>query len=380
MTAFRTLGFHNGHILIGDAIVDAAVLTQADGRFTAVEPHAHDTDGIDLQGGWLLPGFIDVQVNGGGGVLLNNDISADALGTIARAHARFGTTALMPTLITDAPAAIAAALDAVDAAIEARVPGIVGLHIEGPFISAARKGIHDPALIRPLDPALIELLCRPRRGRVMLTLAPEAVSAEALATLAAAGVILCAGHTNATFEQAQAGFAAGISGVTHLYNAMSPLLHRAPGMVGAALLNDAVYCGLIADGIHVAAPALDIAWRMKGPDRLMLVTDGMPSVGMRDGSFTLNGREITVQGGVCQDADGTLAGSSLNMAAALRHMAKHTGADVPAASRMASGTPARFLGLDAERGRIAPGLVADLVWLDAALNPVQCWIGGAPMI
>lgn len=375
------LAFTNGHILLGDRIVPAATVRIEAGRIADIATDV-PVDGtvVDLDGGWLLPGFVDSQVNGGGGALLNNDITVEGLATIAQAHARFGTTALMPTLITDTPAAISAALDVVDAAIAQGLPGIVGLHIEGPFINAVRKGVHDPALIRHLDEDLLAELCRPRRGKVMLTIAPEQVEPQALERLRAAGVIISAGHTNATFVEAQAGFAAGLTGVTHLYNAMSPLQHRAPGMVGAALLNDAVWCGIIADGVHVAGPALEIALRMKGTERLMLVTDAMPSVGMSAGSFELNGRTITVTDGVCQDENGTLAGSSLDMAGAVRTMVALTSADVPMASRMASATPASFLGLADEIGTLAPGLRADLVWLDAALQPVQCWIGGGAVI
>lgn len=374
------LAFTNGHILLGDRIVPSAAIEIADGRITAIADTAGETASVDLGGGWLLPGFVDSQVNGGGGALLNNDITAEGLATIAQAHARFGTTALMPTLITDTPAAISAALDVVDAAIAQALPGIIGLHIEGPFINAVRKGVHDPALIRHLDEDLLAELCRPRRGKVMLTIAPEQVEPQALERLRAAGVIISAGHTNATFAEAQAGFAAGLTGVTHLYNAMSPLQHRAPGMVGAALLNDAVWCGIIADGVHVAGPALEIALRMKGTERLMLVTDAMPSVGMSAGSFELNGRTITVTDGVCQDENGTLAGSSLDMAGAVRTMVALTSADVPMASRMASATPAAFLGLADEIGTLATGQRADMVWLDAALQPVQCWIGGGAVI
>lgn len=375
------LAFTNGHILLGDRIVPAATVQIEAGRIADIATDV-PVDGtvVDLDGGWLLPGFVDSQVNGGGGALLNNDITIEGLATIAQAHARFGTTALMPTLITDTPAAISAALDVVDAAIAQGLPGIVGLHIEGPFINAVRKGVHDPALIRHLDEDLLAELCRPRRGKVMLTIAPEQVEPQALERLRAAGVIISAGHTNATFVEAQAGFAAGLTGVTHLYNAMSPLQHRAPGMVGAALLNDAVWCGIIADGVHVAGPALEIALRMKGTERLMLVTDAMPSVGMSAGSFELNGRTITVTDGVCQDENGTLAGSSLDMAGAVRTMVALTSADVPMASRMASATPAAFLGLADEIGTLATGQRADMVWLDAALQPVQCWIGGGAVI
>ncbi|WP_022676206.1 N-acetylglucosamine-6-phosphate deacetylase, partial [Novosphingobium sp. B-7] len=357
------LAFTNGHILLGDRIVPAATVQIEAGRIADIATDV-PVDGtvVDLDGGWLLPGFVDSQVNGGGGALLNNDITVEGLATIAQAHARFGTTALMPTLITDTPAAISAALDVVDAAIAQGLPGIVGLHIEGPFINAVRKGVHDPALIRHLDEDLLAELCRPRRGKVMLTIAPEQVEPQALERLRAAGVIISAGHTNATFVEAQAGFAAGLTGVTHLYNAMSPLQHRAPGMVGAALLNDAVWCGIIADGVHVAGPALEIALRMKGTERLMLVTDAMPSVGMSAGSFELNGRTITVTDGVCQDENGTLAGSSLDMAGAVRTMVALTSADVPMASRMASATPAAFLGLADEIGTLATGQRADMVW------------------
>ncbi|SDA22444.1 N-acetylglucosamine-6-phosphate deacetylase [Sphingomonas sp. NFR15] len=371
-----TITIHGGHILVGDAILSDATFVLADGRLRAVEPAGAGDIEIDLASGWLLPGFIDTQVNGGGGVLFNNALTIDGLATIAAAHARFGTTALLPTLISDTHAAIGAALDAVDAAILAGVPGIVGVHIEGPFISGARKGIHDPSLIRALDREVIEALCAPRRGVVMMTLAPEIVTAQDVSRLAAAGVILSAGHTDATYEQARAGFAAGITGVTHLYNAMSPLLHRAPGVVGAAFTDDRIWCGLIADGVHVAPAALDVALRVKGADRLMLVTDAMPSVGSGDDSFLLNGRRMVVRDGVCQGDDGTLAGAHLDMAQAVRTMRAATGADLPLVSRMASASPAAFLGLDRERGTLAPGKRADFVVLDADLQPLQTWIGG----
>ncbi|RZF65029.1 N-acetylglucosamine-6-phosphate deacetylase [Sphingomonas populi] len=371
-----TLTVHGGQILLGDVILPAANLVLADGRLHAIDPAGRGDIEIDLAGGWLLPGFIDTQVNGGGGVLFNNALTVDGLATIAAAHARFGTTALLPTLISDTHEAIAAALDAVDAAIVAGVPGIIGVHIEGPFISGARKGIHDPSLIRALDRKVIDMLCAPRRGVVMMTLAPEIVTAEDISRLAAAGVILSAGHTDATYEQARVGFAAGITGVTHLYNAMSPLLHRAPGVVGAAFTDDRIWCGLIADGVHVAPAALDVALRIKGADRLMLVTDAMPSVGSSEESFLLNGRRMTVRNGVCEGEDGTLAGAHLDMAQAVRTMRAATGADLRLVSRMASGSPAAFLGLDRERGTLAPGMRADFVVLDADLQPVQTWIGG----
>jgi N-acetylglucosamine-6-phosphate deacetylase len=226
----------------------------------------------------------------------------------------------------------------------------------------------------------MDLLTRPRKGVVMLTLAPELADPADLVRLAAAGVILSAGHTDASLEQALDGFAHGVRGVTHLYNAMSPLLHRAPGMVGAALTHDETYCGIIADGVHVAGTALKLALKAKGTQRLMLVTDAMPGVGNGGKPFLLDGREIFVKDGICTDAAGTLAGSGLDMAGAVRNMVALTGCAVAAASRMASATPADFLRLNHDLGTLAAGQRADFVLLDAGLNPVQTWIGGRPAL
>lgn len=376
-TAPMTLVVRNGHVLAGDAVLPGARLRVEDGHIASISAATGPSDAvIDLEGGWLLPGFIDAQVNGGGGVLFNDAPNVQGVAAIGAAHARFGTTGFLPTLISDRIETIAAALDAVDAAIEAGVPGVLGIHIEGPFINPNRRGIHLGERLIPLDPAAVELLVRPRRGVVMVTLAPELADPADLARLAGAGVVLSAGHTDATYEQACAGFAKGVRGVTHLFNAMSPLAHRAPGMVGAALTCDEAYCGVIADGVHVAGPALKLALKAKGPARLMLVTDAMPGVGNGGKPFRLDGREIFVKDGVCADAAGTLAGSGLDMAGALRTMAALTGCDVPTASRMASGAPAAFLGLERDRGELAPGKRADFVVLDSALQPAQTWIGG----
>ena len=372
------LDIQNGLALIGGELRASARLLIEHGRLVAVEdvtvqPADHV---IDLKGGWLLPGFVDTQVNGGGGVLLNDQPSAAGVAAIAAAHAQFGTTALMPTLISDSVEAVAAALDAVDEAIGQGVAGVVGVHIEGPFINPARKGIHSEERLRLLDDATIALLTAKRRGVVMLTLAPELASAEQIAALAAAGVVLSAGHTNASYEQALAGFDHGITGVTHLFNAMTPLQHRAPGVVGAALDRDDVFCGLIVDGVHVAPAAVRLACRVKGADRLMLVTDAMPGVGNGGQPFMLDGRPIYVRDGKCTDAAGTLAGSGLDMASALRNTLAMTGLPIGDISTMASATPAAFLGLAERMGRLALGQAADFVVLDAGLAVQQTWIGG----
>ncbi|WDF74792.1 N-acetylglucosamine-6-phosphate deacetylase [Novosphingobium sp. KACC 22771] len=373
----NTVDVLNGRALVAGQWLSSVRLTLDGGRIVSVGDAGHADQVIDLQGGYLLPGFVDTQVNGGGGVLFNDCPTADGVAAIAAAHARFGTTALLPTLISDSVEAVAAALDAVDDAIAQGVPGIVGVHIEGPFINPARKGIHSEARLRRLDDAAMALLSRPRRGVVMLTIAPELAAPEQIVALARAGVIISAGHTDATYEEAIAGFDHGVRGVTHLYNAMTPLQHRAPGMVGAAFDRDDVYCGLIVDGVHVATPAVRLACRVKGPDRLMLVTDAMPGVGNGGQPFMLDGRPIYVRDGMCTDAAGTLAGSGLDMATALRNTITMTGLPMEQVSQMASATPAAFLGLEGRIGRIAPGMAADFVVLGADLRVAQTWIGGA---
>lgn len=369
--------FHNGWVALPDGAVGAADIAVTDGAVTAVTPNgAGSADQvIDLEGGWLLPGFIDTQVNGGGGVLFNDKVDVAAIAAIGAAHARFGTTAFLPTLISDTPAQIAAAMAAVDAAIEQGVPGVIGIHIEGPFINELKRGIHEAHRIRRLDDDTLATLTAPRRGRVMLTLAPELCDEEDIRTLVRHGVIVSAGHSDATYDDAHRAIGAGLTGFTHLFNAMSPLHHREPGAVGAAFDSD-TYCGLIVDDVHLHPAVVRLAVRAKGIDRIMLVTDAMPSVGTDDSEFTLQGKRIAVKDGVCIFEDGTLAGTHLDMAAALRKTVEVTGLAVPDVSAMASATPAAFLSLQDSIGAIAPGHRADWAWLDAALRPRATWIGG----
>ncbi|MFL9839972.1 N-acetylglucosamine-6-phosphate deacetylase [Sphingomonas sp. ST-64] len=370
----------NGRIATPGSILRSAEIAVAGDRIAAIGPEGSGrVDAtIDLDGGWLLPGFIDCQVNGGGGVLFNDHADPDAIAAIGAAHAGFGTTGFLPTLISDTAPQISAALDAVDAAIAKGVPGVVGIHIEGPFINEAKRGIHEAHRIRRLDAAMLSLLTAPRRGRVMLTLAPEQCAPEDIATLTRYGVIVSAGHSDATYEEAKAAIAAGLSGVTHLFNAMSPLHHRAPGLVGAALDSN-VWCGLIVDDAHLHAAAVRIAVKVKGVDRLMLVTDAMPTVGTEATDFMLQGKRITVRDGVCVFSDGTLAGTHLDMASALRNTVEVTGLSVPDAATMASTTPARFLSLAGQRGALAAGLRADWVSFDRDLRPTGTWIGGVAL-
>lgn len=366
----------NGSIVVGRAVLPAATIDMVEGRIAAIETGISGAPDVDLGGGWLVPGFIDTQVNGGGGVLFNDDISPGAIAAIGAAHARFGTTAFLPTLISDSPEHIAAALDAADAAIAAGIPGVVGVHIEGPFINASRRGIHEAGMIRPIDAELVALLARPRRGRVMLTVAPEQVGIDDIRALADAGVIVCGGHSDASYDEVRAAIDAGMTGFTHLFNAMSPLTHRAPGMAGAALDAADAWCGLIVDNAHLHPATVRIAIRAKGLDRIMLVTDAMPSVGTDRAEFTLQGKRIEVHDGICTYADGTLAGSDLDMAAAFRNTVAITGLSPADVARMSSESAAAFLGLSATHGTLRTGRRADWVLLDAELAPRQTWIGG----
>ena len=374
----------NGFALVGcrvmtDAgLADGLAVEIADGRIAAVIAESALAEGIerrDLKGALLLPGFIDTQVNGGGDVLFNDAPTVDTIARIGAAHRQFGTTGFLPTLISDDLAVVEQGLSAMAEARAAGVPGVLGAHIEGPFISHRRQGIHESEHFRPLDRTAVELLARDWGGRVLATLAPEMVDHDAVQRLAAAGVILAAGHTDATYARMRAAFADGYTGVTHLFNAMSPLTSREPGVVGAALESDA-WCGIIVDGRHVDPAVLRLALRSHRQDRFMLVSDAMPCVGGDRSGFMLQGKQISVRDGACYDSEGRLAGSDLDMASAVRNAVRMLGTDLATASVMASGAPASFLGLDQETGRIAPGLSADLVLLDDDLAVLETWIAG----
>lgn len=365
-------------IVLADRIVDRQALIVDDTRIVGVAAVVPETcERHDLGGGWLLPGFIDTQVNGGGDVLFNDVPTADGIRTIARAHRRYGTTGLLPTLISDRAPIIEAAVAAGEDAMAAGVPGVLGVHIEGPHLNPDKKGIHDAARFSAIDREALARLTAPSRGRRIVTLAPELAPAGAVRALAAAGVLVCAGHSLADYDRTRAALADGLAGFTHLFNAMTQFLSRDPGMVGAALEDRASHFGLIADGLHVHPATLRVALLARGVEGIMLVTDAMPPVGGRRDHFTLMGQDIAVIGGTCRGPDGTLAGSALTMAQAVRNAMDLMGCDIVAASRMASGNPARFLRLEQETGTIAPGLRADLVHLDDARKVTATWIAGA---
>ncbi|WP_137190370.1 N-acetylglucosamine-6-phosphate deacetylase [Stenotrophomonas rhizophila] len=371
----------NARILAGDEFRDDLAVVIEDGRITALISDAAPQLGsadeqVDLGGGWLLPGFIDAQVNGGGGVLFNNTPDVDSLRTLAAAHRRFGTTGLLPTLISDDVQVMRRAIDATRAAIAQGVPGVLGIHLEGPYIAPARKGTHDANKFRVPDADEIAMAASLDNGVTLLTLAPERVPLESIRALVERGVIVAAGHTAASYEEARAGLDAGIRGFTHLYNAMSPLTGREPGAVGAALEDRDSWIGIIADGVHVHPASLRVALAAKPRGKVMLVTDAMPPVGADSPSYELYGEVITAVDGVVRNAAGSLAGSALDMATAVRNAVHLLGLPLDEAARMASRYPAQFLNLDDRLGEIAEGYQADLVLLDDALQVRATWIAG----
>jgi len=369
----------NARVLTDNEVVRGKAVLIQDGKIAAIVDEAAAPRGFvrhDLAGGLLVPGFIDTQVNGGGGVLFNDAPSVESITAIGAAHRRFGTTGFLPTLISTDIETLEAAVAATREAMAAGVPGLLGVHIEGPFLSAKRKGIHDASKFRVIDEAAFRLLTSLDPGRTMLTLAPETTSPEMIRRLTEAGVIVAAGHTNASYATIRTALDYGLRGFTHLFNAMSPLTSREPGAVGAALEDQASWCGVIVDGKHVDPVVLRIALRAKRLDKFMLVTDAMPSVGASEKSFRLQGRLVTVQDGVCVDENGTLAGSDLDMASAVRNAMGLLDLELPDAVNMASRNPAAFLRLDRELGRIAPGYRADLVLLDDDLGVLETWIDG----
>ena len=356
---------------------DCAVVIEG-GDIVALLPRRQLPPGMPVRdlpdGAWLAPGFIDVQVNGGGDVLFNDTPTPEGLATIVAAHRRFGTTALLPTLISDTTEKMRAASAAVDTAM-AREPGVLGIHLEGPFLSPERAGVHDPTMLRAPTGDDIEIVMAPRRGVTLATLAPERVPAGFIARLAGAGVRIALGHLMASYEQTRAAIAEGLTGFTHLFNAMPPLLSREPGPIAAALETPGLFYGLIVDGEHVAPAMLRLA--LRGVGQPMLVTDAMPPVGGTGASFMLGGKEILVHDGRCATADGTLSGAALDMASAVRNSVRLLGLDLPDALRLATAAPAAFLGLGHRLGHLAPGHRANMVALDPTeIRVLSTWVAG----
>lgn len=370
----------NGILFDGETAHEGCAVVIDNDRITDIVP-ADQAPGnievVNLRGHLLAPGLIDLQVNGGGGVLFNDQPSVQTLQVMTAAHRRFGTTGCLPTLITDSADAMCQGISAVADASAGQVPAVLGIHLEGPHLNSEYRGVHDAAQMRPMDEQALALLCSLETGRTLVTVAPETLPAMMIRRLCDAGVIVFAGHSAASYEQTQQALAAGLSGFTHLFNAMTPLTSRAPGMVGAALDDDKSYVGIIADGYHIHPATLRIAVRAKRWDKVCLVTDAMPTVGSPDKDFSLYGETMTASGGRCVTADGTLAGSDIGMVDAVRNVVRFGIADRYTALRMASAYPAAALGVDDRLGYVRQGYRADLIELDDDFNVVRSWVAGA---
>lgn len=326
------------------------------------------------EGAWLAPGFIDLQVNGGGDVLFNDQPTMQGACTIAGAHRKFGTTGLLPTLITDSSEKMRLALDAANTVVS-REPGVLGVHLEGPYLSPEKPGVHDPHQIRQPCADDLAMLTAPRNGVLLVTLAPEVVPPGFIARLVAAGVRVSLGHSMASYRQTRAAMAEGLTGFTHLFNAMRPLSSREPGPIAQALESPDAWYGLIVDGVHVDAAMLRLA--LRGLGRPLLVTDAMPPVGGGRSSFSLHGETITVRDGCCVADDGVLAGTVLDMATAVKNCVRLLEVPLPDALRFASTHPAAFLGLGHVLGRLAPGYRTDLVAFDPNdVTVLATWVAG----
>ena len=369
-------------IFTGDTTLVGHALLLRDDRIIGLAPMGSLPRDARMQpiDGLLAPGFVDLQVNGGGGVLFNAEPTPDGLAAIASAHAPHGTTAMLPTFITDHPGGMVQAIGAVRAAIAGGLAGIAGLHLEGPFLSPDRAGAHDPALIRPMAEDDLELILESGIEHLLLTIAAETVAPAQIERLVRGGVVVSLGHSDADADTVSAAIDAGATGVTHLFNAMSQMTGRAPGLVGTALDRGEVWAGLIVDMHHVDPVMLRIALAAKRqPGRLLLVTDAMPPAGTELDEFVLNGRPVRREGGRLTLADGTLAGSDLTMDRAVENAVLDLELPVEEALRMASLYPSRFMGMEHTHGRLEAGRAADIVLLDDALSCRRCWRGGVEL-
>jgi N-acetylglucosamine-6-phosphate deacetylase len=372
------------HAVVADHVFDgakrhehAAVLIGG-ARVTGIVSRSEIPENLPVRilpdGVWLVPGFVDLQVNGGGDVLFNDAPTPEAISIIAAAHRKFGTTGFLPTLITDTPEKMHAAIAAVQSAMRTE-PTVLGLHLEGPFLSPERAGVHDRKLFRQPTPDDVEMLTCPRDGLLLVTLAPEQVPAGFIKSLVDAGVHVSLGHSMATYAQTRAAIGEGLTGFTHLFNAMRSLASREPGPIAAALETPACSFGLIVDGIHVDPAMLRLA--LRGAGRPMLVTDAMPPVGGMRSSFTLYREKIVVRDRRCLRDDGALAGAYLDMATAIRNCVHLLGLALEQALTLASSNPARFINLGSERGGLAPGHRADMVALDPEkIEVLETWVAG----
>jgi N-acetylglucosamine-6-phosphate deacetylase len=361
----------------GSVVHERAAVSMRGTRIVQVVPTAEVPRTISVHvlpdGAWLAPGFIDLQVNGED-VLFNDQPTLDGLCTIAAAHRKFGTTALLPTLITDSDEKVRLALQTANAVV-GQYPAVLGIHLEGPYLSPEKAGVHDARCIRRPTAEDISMLTAPRNGVLLVTLAPEVVPAGFIGTLVEAGIRVSLDHSIASYRQTSAAMTEGLRGFTHLFNAMRPLASREPGPIAQALESTDAWYGLIVDGAHVDPAMLRLA--LRGLGRPVLVTDAMPLVGGSRSSFDLYGNNITVRNGCCLTKEGILAGTVLNMATAVKNCIRLLGVSLPDALRLASANPATVIGLGHVLGKLACGYRADLVAFDPHdVKVLATWVAG----
>ncbi len=358
------------HLYDGENIKTNQTVAVDKGVIISIEPAVNAKS---VKQGLLIPGFIDVQVNGGGGCLFNHEPTLASLKKIGKAHQKFGTTGWLPTLVTDSFEKMSAAADSIAESITDNL-GILGVHFEGPFLSENKKGVHAKEFIRQINDADMQLLTRADLGKVLVTVAPENVSPEQIKELVSEGIIVSIGHSAASYEQAKVALEAGASGFTHLYNAMSPLNSREPGVVGAALTSPNTFSGIILDGLHLHPAAAAIAYHSQ--TELMLVTDAMPPVGSEQQHFEFFGQQITRQGHQLKDSEGRLAGSTLDMMSAVKNAEQMLSIDFLKAVDLATLNPANFLGLEKKLAKLQPGFAANMLLISETHDISASWIKG----
>jgi len=361
----------------GKEVYNQRPISFEDGKIIALDTVAGAKE-LNVSG-LLTPGFIDVQVNGGGGYLFNHETNIQTLAAMTKAHGKYGTTAFLPTLITSDLSTLNCAADVISDAISKQLPGVIGVHFEGPHISVPKKGIHSTEHIRELSQQELDLYCRDDLGVKVITIAPENVTVETIKTLVKNKVIVCLGHSNASYEQTQAALDAGATGFTHLFNAMSALTSREPNMIGAALLDEHSWCGLILDGHHVHPATAKLATQAKEKGKMMLVTDAMSTIGSEQSQFEFDGHKIQLSGDKLTSQTGQLAGSALTMMAAINNAQTMLDVSLEEALKMASYYPAEFLNVNHQLGQLSVGANADFTLFsttNSSHHVTNTWISG----
>ena len=374
-----------GRIFTGHEILDDHAIIVANGLIERICPLADVPANVEqrsVNGAILAPGFIDVQLNGCGGVQFNDTaeaVTVETLEIMQKANEKSGCTSFLPTLITTSDDLMKQGVRVMREYLAKHPNQALGLHLEGPWLNLVKKGTHNPEFVRKPDHELVQFLCDNADVITKVTLAPEMVAPEVITALANAGIVVSAGHSNATAKEARIGFRAGITFATHLFNAMPYMSGREPGLTGAILDANEIYCGIIADGLHVDYINIRNAKRLKG-DKLCLVTDATAPAGANIDQFIFAGKTIYYRNGLCVDENGTLSGSSLTMIEGVRNLVEHANIALDEVLRMATLYPARAIGVEKHLGSIAPGKVANLTAFTHDFKIIKTIVNGDEVV